>query len=80
MVFLSEDTIVAKIKKKKTKQKKQAGTRQATEFWCFSVLKGSYTLTVAAIQAALHSADRYGPKGVILVSTGIFSFQLPTAV
>lgn len=56
MVSHPEDTIVAKILKKKTKQKQQAGTRQATELWCFLFSK-EVTHTVAAIQAALHSAD-----------------------
>lgn len=55
-VSLPEDTIVAKSKKKKAKASgHQAGNSLAIEFWCFSVLEVTHTL--AAIQAALHSAD-----------------------
>lgn len=49
-------------KEKKKEKRRKAGTRQATSWQLssadyFTVLKGNFTHTVPAIQAALHSAD-----------------------
>lgn len=102
MVSLPEDTIVAKTKRfRKKKNAAKASRHQAgnslaaTEFWCFSGLKVSYThngshRSCSALcrhdtedkllyRSTSSKAERCGPKGEILVSTGIFSLKLPTA-